>query len=704
MNDAEEPNGASGEPNAEPADEQPTNDGAGSAEPSQTEPSAEDTEEWRRSQHVFNTFFGSVNIGQAQFGFGSEQSGRRKTGPFTDQEVESALENYVKPAGFDTARRTLFDQHVVVLLAPPATGKRVGAIALLQSVVPDAPIVGLSPALSTAELASYGFRPGRGYIVQDRLPEVGEQAVLEFEGQALIRKLSESGAYLVITATGSPQACRSLRSQAREWRPPDPVALFDRYVKVELHSSDRDRVLERVRRCPSPRDVVVLAQLILEYDYDVEAALESLAVSERGAVLEWFDDEPPQDKVLFIAALAFAHGLPERLFELELSRLVVQFDHPDAGEDTNGLDRPLLQERRIRRSATGLAKVIFQLDPEFGDITPEHRLVFEVPSYRVFVIEELWNRYDRQLWDPVAAWVRDLALTSPEEVRMQVALGVAVLARVAGNEVEESFLKPWSCGTLSERLTAAYVLWWFCADDTLAPLALRISLGWVRSGDPRRMRTAALTLAGELGVRYTGEALRALWRLAVRGDVLGGFARLSIAQLFSNLVQGPANGSAVLRFLDGRLRHSAAGTGRGPFDARCAFDTMRAILSMRVPGTAEPEPVVGTLLRTRPEDVGLLGALWADTLRSRPHRAAAVDSLRKTLESLSVRDGLEPVIRSLGDAIAAALPPVERMLLKRDLLAELSVARGAGMGRASALAAALLAAFEDEQGRDNGHA
>jgi hypothetical protein len=93
-------------------------------------------------------------------------------------------------------------------------------------------------------------------------------------------------------------------------------------------------------------------------------------------------------------------------------------------------------------------------------------------------------------------------------------------------EVRQEFLEVWAQGSAAERVAAANVLSYMCADDSLAPEALGIALGWAADPADIRATTAAVALGAGLSVRYPGDCARLLRRL----ESLGGPAAPVAAQ------------------------------------------------------------------------------------------------------------------------------------------------------------------------------
>ncbi|MEV4370787.1 hypothetical protein AB0J71_27220 [Nonomuraea sp. NPDC049637] len=392
--------------------------------------------------------------------------------------ADTLLRSYLEPAGFADAVRRLSTRHLLVLVGEADVGKRLGAIALLSRMsLAESRITVLSPAGSAADLLSrteYG--PGRAYLLHDWIAGSADRGEL----LDLARELAELGSYLVITRNGVPSQAVEVE---QPWCAPDPGELFDLYLSAfGGRSAPAGAATARVRALTlrTPAEVVRLATRLVRDD---EPAGEEVAA--------WFDTKPPMREVRAVAALAFAHGLPEP----EFARLLAAFERGreahEAGPGPTGAPHPLIAVH------DGL-------------------VVFRAPEHRAQVLGELVARYGYWLWQPLREWARSLALQG-DDVRARAAEGVALLAAWSFREARQEFLEVWARGRAGERLAAGGGLSYMCADDALAPEALRLALTW--SSDPADPRAVAAVagLCGGLSLRYPADAAAHLRRLAA-GD------------------------------------------------------------------------------------------------------------------------------------------------------------------------------------------
>jgi hypothetical protein len=303
---------------------------------------------------------------------------------------------------------------------------------------------------------------------------------------------------------------------------------------------------------------------------------------------------------------------------------------------------------------------------------------------------ELNIRCGDDLWTPVRDWLFALADQPFGEEQIAAGYGLALLARCALAEVEDTYLTRWSAGNLKERLMAVNVLWSMAEDDLCAPAALRIAVSWVRNRGQERAITAALTFGGTLGERYPSEAMRWLWVLTQRGARVSLVASTAMSQLFAMEAEADLEKSTVARFVLRKIRPMLR-----PYDHRGApsrdvtVSERRAALSVAssVLSTTQilsDTPAVASVLRTRPADFEPLGELWAAVLNSVPHRAQAIRALHRTLTALTKDANSEEIATRLGAVILPRLTPRSLQVLKLAL---------PNPERAEELSAAVIAAF-----------
>ncbi len=658
-----------------------------------------DLDHVRRVFHsvTHNHFHADVDATDATFGNAGGGPGgrapiRRATGVLRCVDVDAELRGFVEPPMFHAALATLRERHLTVMVGEDGCGRRTAALALVRRAASDGEaITSLSPAMTFGELAAKkSFRRGRGYLVQDHIGDGEVPAVREFECPRLAERLRGDGAYLVVTATPVVVPPRTLRQFAHEWRGPDLLAVFDAAVAgFDLADEVLEAARGRAGLLRSPQEAVSFVRRLA---VDPANAIDALGHSAREQVSAWFDAKPGKREVLAIAALAFLHCVPERVFEGRLAMLLAL-----AGDEREPTDELPQQRVTIARGHPLVTVQRVSMIGESGTVT-ERVVVFHSARHRGHVIDELCERYGYELWEPLREWLHDIARDAGPGARVELALGMAQLARTSFGEVAD-FLDRWAGGLAPERLTAAVTLWGMCAGDGLAPLALQTAMRWVSNRGQQRAITAAVALGGELGLLYQSDALRWLWFLARRGQNVSNVAVFSLAGLFASGVDDRATCLAMLNQARNEFGDAVAGAEDDPNGVRAVRRTVVALLG--VPRLDDGRPAVATVVREHPAAVAALGALWADVLCSAPHRRGAFDALVACLAAMAddpAPDSHEQLGR-LGTAVLAAMPPQQREVLWRDLR------HAAADDRATTrppdeLVRALLVALDDPQTKE----
>ncbi|MFD0657102.1 hypothetical protein [Thermocatellispora tengchongensis] len=602
-----------------------------------------------------------MDAAHSVFGVGAARATRSMTGALAPAEIERTLDRFVPPSGFEETVRTLRERRVVVLVGPAESGKWTSSVALLDRVKSAREkIVILSPARALDDLATKAtFRKGRGHVIHGWIAEDGPPALQRFEFDRLRARLEEADAHLVITLNRE-TARPGLEGYHVPWQPPDPLRLFDAHIGGPVLAEEITEVRRQAAELRSPR---LVADLAREIASGRRAPADLLAELSGGEVAAWFGAGPQPADVLTVAALAFAHGVPERVFErlvADLKNTVEEVRLRGREPGTRPEDHDLPQSRAqwgnghklitVERSSSATA---------FG----ERRVVFRCTRYREQVIRELVDRYGYELWEPLRLWTRELA--GLEDVRVPAVAGLALLAAVHPQEVRESFLEPWAGGLWPERLSASMLLSMMCADDALAPIALGTALSWVMdAGQPKAM-TAALAFAGGLSIRYPADSVDWLWFLSLRALRVRTVARLSLTLLLQGAAERDGGALPALRLL---ARHVDEDL-RGRLDPGKARDALAAVLAVLECERLETEddPLAAWLLLSVPGSAAPLGLLWAWALRNAYHRGRAIRALRRTLRALEGKDGALAAATALGESVWSEVPDGVAALIKRAI-------------------------------------
>ncbi|MGD0067328.1 MAG: hypothetical protein ABSB76_28310 [Streptosporangiaceae bacterium] len=644
----------------------------------------------------FNYYFnGTLNGTHATLGPSGgparEDSDRRaRTGRLTAEEISALCAHFAEPPLFRAAAEALDRDRVVFLGGASGLGKRTSAVHLLLN-AGAAPLEVVSPALSLEELSKHDFEAGHGYLLEDWQLAPRAHHPSDFGWRVFRDHVNDAKAYLVITA-GDGQCGQAVERFA--WQPPSVTEVLAAYVPDESMAGRIAEIAERVPDTYGVTDLAVRAQRLAKGE-DPAKILAEMSHDPGRHVREWLSVEGRKDdEIQQVVALCFATGQSQRLFEAMLGRLgstlhdlgLAAEPEEDKGDTDDG-DRA-----RSTPRTRGLSALRTRSQPNELLERKDGRVYFrgrdgtyQYLSHR-HTLQELWAEYDMSFWIAVRSWLTELiGDTAIHDVQVSVALGLTVLAFSALEEVEDSYLHSWAAGEQGwpGQCTAVYVLWLMSRDDTLAPIALRITTSWVNSGDPARQWTAAAALSGELGAVYPAEAASRLWHLIGQWKDIPTKAVIALATLFATLAGQPEGQEAyrVLELLRERLDRASNRNGEDggrPGQPTVSWRDDRKnrerallciveVLAARDPRTKQPS--VTSLLNERPEHLDLVAGLWATVLRYRPHRSRALVALLEAVRGFeNVSDDPQAAARALGDALTDALPPAEHQPLNRDFI------------------------------------
>jgi hypothetical protein len=623
-----------------------------------------------------NFFYGNVNAPGGAFGFAADVTApaptRARDGRLTDQDVEAALDHYVRPAPFAAAAEILAKDGLAVLAGPPGIGKATSAIALLREVT-KGPLALLSPTVSLRQLAGRDFTAVPGFVVMDWQYDRSGRDIDEFTWRMLREQLRDATAYLLITTTTAPRASVPGLVGHFTWEQPSAGEVISVYLTGTQHEALIEDVAAQVPDQCRIGPIVTLARRLADGE-EPAAALDEVRNDAADRVRQWFEKPSPAE-ILEVISLAFAAGLSERGFETMLGRLATTIK--DAGytldADAAGQIEPVRAPKLLRpaRADRGSADGLISRETLAVDGAAVTVVRFRDAGYRLAVLAELSQRYDATLWDAVRVWLEDTVTDSGQGrnagAQITVAEGLAALAQVDMSEVEDSYLDPWAAGWLGApgQLVAAYALWCLCFDGDLAATALHIATKWATTGDPARRWTAAIAFSGELGLRYPTQAANRLWHLIAQ-SADSTEARFALARLFATMTARGQSADRVLALLGQRLDDAGRGR-RDPRQQNLIMLTALTVLAVRDGLTGIPS--ITMFLRANPGRLALAGRLLTSVLRYRPLRRSALAVLIDAVSSFdNVSDAPEQDARALGRALAQTLRPGEHEQLATDLL------------------------------------
>jgi hypothetical protein len=607
----------------------------------------------------------------------------RRDGRVDEADVKSAIEHYVPPTGYDAAVTALGSDHVVRLGGPRGIGKRAAGLHMIREYT-DKTIVLLSPALMLVELADRPYKPGFGYLVADREDEVSSKDT-DFTWRAIRDAVREAGAYLVVSTTS--RAVRADAVRHFDWQRPDLRRVLRAHAgHVEIDDTVIDAVLAGLAEC-SMTDFVEVARRMAAGE-DHHAALAGYDVASAVDVREWFERQPLRRELLAVTALAFISVATRRTFDILLLRLEeVMAQHiPASKPKTPTVDAKDVLDP-VRGNLTGPDSLIGTEYISRGATTSQVP-AFKKVGYRRHVIAELFARYPAPFWDGIRDWVMDIV----EHDSGVPAWGLGLLAVVDFDEVEDTYLKPWSSTQWWPGQTAAaHVLWAMCFDDTTAAVALRTARRWATHGNPAQRFTAALAFGGVLGVCYPTEALRRLWQLIMQSATGVEHACVALALLFANLVDATNDAGTVVAMLRTKVERA---TERSIDPDRCSLIMLAVLAVLSVRDPHDRQVSVFVYLHRNPDRADNVAELWAGVLRHATYRKRALICLLTGLASLKeISDDPVTDATALGDAFARVIPVAEHQRFREHLTVVDTIVRRR-TSSSDSLAEALLAALE----------
>jgi hypothetical protein len=647
---------------------------------------------------VYTGFYGTVYAPGSTFGMGGgasagdEQRGRgRDEGPIEEIVIAAIVRAYARPACYEEAERALRDEHVVILTGEAGSGRRAGAIVLLDGVrASDKPLVRINPSTTIEKLAARAFDEGVGYLVSEKFAEQIAPELAEFHWDALCRKIRNAKAHLVVTAgAGSINEVHDAIGRI-PWQRPDAADAIRAHLGAAQVADDVvQKVAEALGTHYSLTDIGALARRIIAGE-DVGELLDELHGTGRQRVADWLNEVGAEiPAVLEVVTLAFILGVPERVFEDEVAYLKLQLKdfEPELDIDSNKAKAEIeLRFRQLRKQRADHKLLTVKLFPvawNSGSIAIRH-VDFRVPEYRQYVIAQLWNSLGREFWFGIRRWLHGIAAADHDgqlqyaDLMSRAAIGLALLALVAPDEVIDRYLLPWTAedASVGEQMTAIYVVWRMSMLDQLAPLALRLAILWAGQGRRVQRRLAAYAFSGELGARYPIEATKRLGQLADQKEPI---VPLAFARLFATLAAQGGDAVVVLRELRRRMVDK-----KDRQSGDVVLETVVGLVSAR--DFRSGRLAVAVFLRDNPGRVADLGPLWARALYLRPWRDRAIRALVAMAVAIAkpavgVKASPQPQVaaddlaRSLGAAIGKELPPLERAPLQYEIKRWVETAR-----------------------------
>jgi hypothetical protein len=629
------------------------------------------------SQSVEN-HIGRIKVNTAYFGFGGERLDARdsSTGLISEDAIKEALTCFVEPESFDDALSTLVKKYAVILEGSAGSGRRAGALSLLDRVAPG-PVQRIQPGVTLDELHTWDFEPHQAYVVIDHVSqEAGSSS--EYNWDSLCEALrSKDEARLVITRNGPVKYAETVL-----WQRPDAAELMrSRLDGADIPAETISEVLNQLPEHWTVPDLVECCRRLRAEPLAVASAVSVFNVNAAKEVMEWFDAERSRREIVELAALSFATGLGERQFEGLADRLEAVLEKhiptPEPVSDERASPVPDQLSRRRRSRHSGPGDLVRRMQVLSG-VVPRHVLEFKSEYHWRAVLEELHAGYDAAFWNAVHEWSGQVlkATERPEEITA-FAIGLAGLGAV---DVEETMaildlLTPSQSATVSGIKCAGLTLSLMASDDDLAPIALRIASAWLNQRNISRRLAAGQALVEDLGLRYPAEAARRLWQLIAQDDELSATAIDAPAFLFANLVLNGRDADDVLAMVNEKVqrfnnpRWPQRGAERFRLDTRTvhlSLDMALGLLEISEVEEASTLPPAETekaavasgdparskkverssvfrYLDSKPEAADVVAQTWVTLLRNRRYRLDGLEALWVGLRGCSDRERLGPI-------------------------------------------------------------
>lgn len=600
------------------------------------------------------TFTGSVYAGTIQFGPASSRrnwSVRR----IDDAEVVVALQHFVEPPGFVEAASVLISTRLVVLGGPPRSGRRCAAIALLDQghcaeADPRQAIAELAPSISMPELLDLVFEKGGRYLLRG-FPTDKEDDQLRFDVQQLAVRLRDAGAYLVITSdfrAGVAFDVNTVRWTAVDCR--DILAAHQLSTGSPCSPEESVGLTDVVQHLRPNQMCGFLSAL---EESGVAAAIEEFRVHAHGNLLSWLNDRPPLSELVRVVTAAFFPGVPQDAHERHAADLldaIDRFCQPDPAP------RPYVDELRPSRRTRPRCLDV-DGHPGLGSGRGV-RLSHGTDPGTAFT--ELDSRYGQELWMPLAGWLdeRPGLVSFVEETALVSA--ISELRRV-DRPWTQRVLDGWA-GTVASGRVAARAVSALCVDEQGTTDALHTAVRWATGGRSEKI-TAAFVFGQRLSALVPVEALSRLWDLALGGDRL--VARYASVQLAAT-VRALATDPQRLRFALGMLDHHVKHLVTERADENVIDRGLTATATILAVTLPQRMSLTTHVLREVPDQIGRLGGLWAQVLRSWEHRGDALERLVEVADAVRSDTERDRFAR-LRSAMQEHLDPLQWRWVVRDL-------------------------------------
>ncbi|WP_431041657.1 hypothetical protein ACQUSR_06875 [Streptomyces sp. P1-3] len=573
--------------------------------------------------------------------------GATATVPLDATELAGYTDLYVEPEHYGKALDTLCEQHLLVLTAPPGSGREAAAVNLLaEAVAMSGSADGvchrvLDPSLVTSpDWVPPAEDSGYLAVLDDTDPgrrPLGAAGLRGLAGAAARLKAARShlvlvGGHDLDVAASGPGAESVARHRLAAV---DPVAVVERRVlghgaapeaRSELHALlESSGAATALRERLSPTHAVRLASVITGGG-DLPAAVAALR-DPSDQVAAWLSRHREPESIAFALAAAVLEDsgyLTVADAAMALRRALAPVD--EAPPDVRFRERLRHEQPWIEVVVTG-----------HGTTAAGPPCVrFRSALLRQVVLAYAWTTLDGRR-EAVLGWLRGLLVHGDLEVRARAAVAAGVLVCADHHYAVHRFLKSWAgSSSWPVRQAAATALGVAGSRPETAEAVWELLHEWASGGAGAQGRkvagTAANAVGGLLGRKAPRRALEVLRAALDRRDDWGTLTPVAWSGVHL-LHQGRAG-----QVLDAYLDWSA------PRDlSPMVVKTLSAfVFAVSQPyeesaaGGAEPPrgavPGVPLLLSGLPEHRTRLAELWARALARKPVQDPALDALRQWID------------------------------------------------------------------------
>ncbi|TQM08982.1 hypothetical protein [Pseudonocardia kunmingensis] len=649
---------------ADEDDERPGDGSAEASDPGRDHPppssTAEDAgpepgfEALRERAARYSTVFNGTVYAAGGFAFGTSIDGSgAATRIVGDDDLRRELQYFLGQEAVVTATEQLRRRRIVVLTGPAGTGRRCGALALLSRSAPpdilgEGPIVELEPGATTAMLSSHEFDRGTRYLLTAYDPGDVTTEQLRFSLDRLRSRLVERGAVLVMTSSSAAVSAHDL---AVAWQRIPGRRILDRHLDGRLH--DDEETLSRLRQSADGCRLSDMPNFLRTLDQEgPHAAMKHFDHEKQAELRNRVSQIKDMHCLLSVVTAAFLPDADERSYERHLDRLRELVDEHGCQSPWT---RDYTEDAALSRSNRSTWVTVTSQSGTSG-----RKVVLSDAMSPELVLAELQHHHGRELWAPVHDWLLQRPdMISDLDDEQALATGMAAFFRVDPVDAR-SVLEAWANDpSLPHRMAAAATVSALCAEQ--AEDALRIAVGWLHNS-PRLQVAAAMAFGQTLGRSFPVEALSYLWYLCLGNAAVANASRKQFVALV-RIDPDDSRMRLLLSILDWQLKQVLQLDAATESRIGRAIDTVCALLTAELSYGVRVTPHV---LRHIPDESRRLGALWAEVLRSWPHRADALDALRDAHNALQPAERDAP-FAELGDALQAHLSASEWAWVCRDL-------------------------------------